>query len=147
MVLVVRNPADSAGDRRAVGSIPGLGRSLGGVSAWQPTPLSLPGDSHRQMNLVGSGAQVTQSQTRLQQVSSTSSILRCKLHSNLCVYLMKLQIHPNKIIFRILLKYISCGRKYQKEFRVHALQTNYLSLNPDSVVFWLCYLWNDIYLY
>ena len=32
-----------------------------------------------------------------------------------------LQIHLNKIVFRILLNYISCGRKYQKELRVHAL--------------------------
>ena len=124
VVVVVRNgppPPTSAGDRRAVGLIPGLGRSPGGVSAWQPTPLFLPGDSRGQRILVGSGPQVTQGQTWLKRLSSTSSILRCKLHSNLRLYLMKLQIHLNKTVFRILLNYISCGRKYQKELRVHAL--------------------------
>ena len=50
--LVVKNPLASAGDVRDVGSIPGLGRSLGG-RAWQPTPMFLPGESGGQRSLVG----------------------------------------------------------------------------------------------
>jgi len=34
-----------------MGSIPGLGISPGG--GWQSTPVFLPGESHRQKNLVG----------------------------------------------------------------------------------------------
>ena len=44
MALVVKNPPANAGDIRNVGSIPGLGRSPGGM-AWQPTPVFLPGES------------------------------------------------------------------------------------------------------
>ena len=35
-----------------MGSVPELGRSPGG-RAWQPIPVSLPGESHRQRSLVG----------------------------------------------------------------------------------------------
>ena len=37
-ILVVKNLSANAGDVRDMGSIPGLGRSLGG-RAWQPTPV------------------------------------------------------------------------------------------------------------
>ena len=43
MALVVKNPPANAGDVRNGGSIPGLGRSHGGM-AWQPTPVFLPGE-------------------------------------------------------------------------------------------------------
>ena len=39
----------NAGD---LGLIPGLGRSPG-VRKWQPTPVFMPGESHRQRSLVG----------------------------------------------------------------------------------------------
>ena len=45
---VVKNPPARAGD---VGSIPGLGRSPGGV--WEPTPVFLPGESRGQRRLGG----------------------------------------------------------------------------------------------
>ena len=54
MVLVVKNPPANARD---MGSIPGLGRSLGWEDpwrrAWQPTPVFLPGESHGEGSLTG----------------------------------------------------------------------------------------------
>ena len=47
-----KNTSANAGDSRGVGSIPGLGRSLGGEK-WRPTPVLLPGESHRQGRLTG----------------------------------------------------------------------------------------------
>ena len=47
---MVKNPPANAGDVRDMGSIPGLGRSLGG-KAWQSTPVFLPGEFHEQRNL------------------------------------------------------------------------------------------------
>ena len=52
MALVVKNLPANAEGVRDVGSIPGLGRSLGG-RAWQPTPMFLPGESGGQRSLVG----------------------------------------------------------------------------------------------
>ena len=52
VALVVKNLPANAGDTRDVGSIPGLGRSPG-ERARQPTPVSLPGESHGQRNLAG----------------------------------------------------------------------------------------------
>ena len=52
MLLVVKNPPANVGDIRDVGSIPGLGRSPEGGHG-NPTPASLPGESHGQRNLVG----------------------------------------------------------------------------------------------
>ena len=52
MALVVKNPRAKAGDIRDAGLIPGLGRSPGGGHG-QPTPVSLPGESHAQRSLVG----------------------------------------------------------------------------------------------
>ena len=46
---VVKNTPANAED---VGSIPGSGRSPGG-GKWQPTPVFLPGESHRQRSLAG----------------------------------------------------------------------------------------------
>ena len=51
---VVKNPPANAGDIRDAGSTPGSGRSPGDL-AWQPTPVFLPGGSHRQRSLVGCG--------------------------------------------------------------------------------------------
>ena len=48
-MLVVKNPPANAGNIRDVGSIPGSGRSPGGVMANHP----LPGESHGQRSLVG----------------------------------------------------------------------------------------------
>ena len=41
---MVKNPPASAGDRRDMGVIPGLGRRPGG-GHWQPTPVFLTGES------------------------------------------------------------------------------------------------------
>ena len=49
-MLVVKNPPASAGDKRDMGSIPGLERPRGG-RAWQPTPVFLPGESREQRSL------------------------------------------------------------------------------------------------
>ena len=46
MALVVKKPPANAGDIRAVGSIPGWGRSW--RRKWHPTPVLLPGESHGQ---------------------------------------------------------------------------------------------------
>ena len=48
----VKESTCNTGATGDVGSIPGLGRSLGG-RAWQPTPIFLPGDSHGQRSLAG----------------------------------------------------------------------------------------------
>ena len=40
---MVKNPPANAGDVRDAGLTPGLARR-----AWQPTPVLLPGESHRQ---------------------------------------------------------------------------------------------------
>ena len=50
MVLVVKNWAANAGDRRDVGLIPGSGRSSGGGHG-TPTPVFLPGEAHGQRSL------------------------------------------------------------------------------------------------
>ena len=52
LALVVKNPPAKAGGVRDSGLIPGLGRSSGGGHG-QPTPVSLPGESHAQRSLVG----------------------------------------------------------------------------------------------
>ena len=52
MSLVVKNLLDNAEDRGDVGSIPGLGRSLG-EGHGQPTPVFLARKSHGQRSLVG----------------------------------------------------------------------------------------------
>ena len=52
VVLVVKNLPANAGDRRDVGSIPGLGRSPG---RGQPTPVFLPGESPWTEKTVGYG--------------------------------------------------------------------------------------------
>ena len=51
-VLVVKNPPANTGDVRDTDSIPGLRRSPGGGNG-NPTPVFLPGKSHRQMSLMG----------------------------------------------------------------------------------------------
>jgi len=51
-VLVVKNPAANAGDIRDAGSIPGFGK-IPWKRTWQPTPVFLPGESHRQRHLMG----------------------------------------------------------------------------------------------
>ena len=49
---MVKNPPANAGAARDAGSIPGLGRSPGGgKEEMQPTPVFLPGKSHRQRSL------------------------------------------------------------------------------------------------
>ena len=51
---MVKNPPAKARDVRDMGSIPGLGRSLGERRAWEPTPVFVPGESHGQRSLEGS---------------------------------------------------------------------------------------------
>ena len=53
VALVVQNAPASAGDIRDSGQVPGSGRSPGGGSVWQPTPVLLPGESHGQRSLAG----------------------------------------------------------------------------------------------
>ena len=49
VVLVVKNPPANAGDIRDVGLIPESGvRKIPWRTAWQLTPVSLPGESHGQ---------------------------------------------------------------------------------------------------
>ena len=50
MVLVVKNIPTNVGDIKDAGSISGSGKSPEGG---QPTPVFLPGESHRQRSLVG----------------------------------------------------------------------------------------------
>ena len=52
VVLVVKNTTANAGDTRDAGSIPGLGRSLGGGHG-TPLQYSCLEDPHGQRNLVG----------------------------------------------------------------------------------------------
>ena len=47
---VVKNPSANAGDTRDMGSIPG---KIPWNRKWQPTPVSLPGESHGQRSLAG----------------------------------------------------------------------------------------------
>ena len=54
MTLVAKNPPAKAGDVRDMGSIPGLGRSLGEIRSWKPTLVFMPGESHGQRSLEGS---------------------------------------------------------------------------------------------
>ena len=50
VALVIKNPPANAGDIRDMGSIPGMGRSLGGGHG---SPVHLPGEWHGQRSLVG----------------------------------------------------------------------------------------------
>ena len=52
VALVVKNSSANAGDPRAMGLIPELGRSPGG-GKWQLTPVFLLGKFHGQKSLVG----------------------------------------------------------------------------------------------
>ena len=60
---VVKNMPANAGDTRDVGSIPGLGRFLGGGHG-NPTPVFLPGESHGQRSLAGYSPWGCKSQTQ-----------------------------------------------------------------------------------
>ena len=51
--LVVKNPPASEGEAGDSGLIPSSGRSPEGGNGNPPSPVSLPGKSHRQKNLVG----------------------------------------------------------------------------------------------
>ena len=50
MALVAKKPPATAGGIRDLGSIPG---KIPWRRAWQPTPVSLPGESHGQRSLAG----------------------------------------------------------------------------------------------
>ena len=52
VVLVVKNPPASARDVTDMGSIPGLGK-MPWRRAWQPTPVLVPGECHKQRSLAG----------------------------------------------------------------------------------------------
>ena len=54
MALVVKNLPANAGDIREIDSIPGSGR-FPWRRAWQPTAVSLPGESYGQRILAGYG--------------------------------------------------------------------------------------------
>ena len=53
MVLVVKNLPASAADIRDTGLLDHGVRKIFWRRAWQPTPVSLPGESHGQRNLAG----------------------------------------------------------------------------------------------
>ena len=68
-MVVVKNWPANAGDIREAGLIPGLGR-FPWRRKWQPAPVFLPGEAHRQRSLVGYIAQrVAKSQTWLKWLS------------------------------------------------------------------------------
>ena len=52
VALVVKNPPDNARDIRDMGLNPWVGKTPW-RRAWQPTPIFLPGESHRKRSLVG----------------------------------------------------------------------------------------------
>ena len=52
MMPVVKNPSANVEEIRDTGSLPGF-RKIPWRRAWQPTPVFLPGESHRQRNLAG----------------------------------------------------------------------------------------------
>ena len=52
VVLAVKNQPATTGDVRDVGLIPGL-ETIPWRTAWQPTSLFLPGESHGQRSLTG----------------------------------------------------------------------------------------------
>ena len=52
VALVAKNPPDNVRDIRDMGSNPWVGKTPW-RRAWQPTPIFLPGESHRQRSLVG----------------------------------------------------------------------------------------------
>ena len=52
VVLVVKNPPASAGDVTDMGSIPEL-EKMPWRRAWQPTPVLVPGECHKQRSLAG----------------------------------------------------------------------------------------------
>ena len=51
VALVIKNPPANAGDIRNKGSVPGQEDPL--RTAWQPTSVFLPGESHAKRSLVG----------------------------------------------------------------------------------------------
>ena len=53
VVLVVKNPATSAGDSRDMGQVGSLGWEDPLEKKWLPTPVFLPGEFHEQRSLVG----------------------------------------------------------------------------------------------
>ena len=67
VALVVKKkkkPLANAGDKRECGLNPWVGK-IPWRSAWQPTPVFLPGESHGQRKLAGIVHRVTKSQTQL----------------------------------------------------------------------------------
>ena len=64
---MVKNPPASAGDVKDIGLIPGLGRSPGGGHG---NPLQYSGEFHGQRSLTSCSPRVTQSWTRLKQLST-----------------------------------------------------------------------------
>ena len=50
---MVKNPSAKVGDARDVGLIPDSGRSSDSRRKWQPAPIVLSGNFHRQRSLVG----------------------------------------------------------------------------------------------
>ena len=81
VVLVVKNPAANAGDKRDVGSVSGL-RRFPWRRAWQPTPVLLPGESHGQRGdwqAIVYG--VTKSWTRLKRLSTNPRMFMFQGHA------------------------------------------------------------------
>ena len=70
---------------------------------WQPTPIFLPGESHGQGSLLAAVCGVTQSQTRLKELSSSSSILPWEVdmatHSNILAWKIPWTEEPDRVQF------------------------------------------------
>ena len=56
VALEIKNPSANARDIMRHGSDPGVGK-IHWKRPWQPTPVVLPGESHRQRNLEGHSPQ------------------------------------------------------------------------------------------
>ena len=93
MALVVNKLPANAGDTDA-GSIPVSGRSPW-RRAWQPTPVSLPGESHGQRSLAGYVHRVSKSQTWLTWLSTHRCMLQCEITKKYFFFKSLAQQYPH----------------------------------------------------
>ena len=77
VALLVKNPPTNAGDIKD--SFNPWVRKIPWRRAWQPNLVFLPGEFHRQRNLVGNSQQVTNSQTQLKWLCTHAHMLTYSL--------------------------------------------------------------------
>ena len=75
---VVENPPAMREFNLWVGKIPRR-------TAWQPTPVFLPGESHGQRSLRATVHGVTKSRTRLSDLARIADLLRCTAETNIAL--------------------------------------------------------------